>query len=166
MSWETLIEIKCLFNIRNKVIQEGIHEWLLIVEKDGVLTLSRTHRYYTQIISQMGVAGRHSCYFIVWTLKDIFVKIAKVDEQLWNKVNTNLKLFHKSFVCPALLEFKPITYCGNCDTVLLEESEIDEEEEGELNSMVYSVHGFTINVKTEPLKQTQVNGTSPCVYLL
>ena len=63
------------------------------------------------------------------------MQIVKFNEQLWNKVNTNLELFYKSFVCPALLEFKPIAYCGNCDTVLLEESKIEEEEEGELNSI-------------------------------
>ena len=40
-----------------------------------------------------------------------------------------------SFVCPALLEFKPITYCKNWDTVLLEMSEIEEEEDGESNSI-------------------------------
>ena len=40
-----------------------------------------------------------------------------------------------SFVCSVLLEFKPITYCENWDTVLLEMSEIEEEEDGELNSI-------------------------------
>ena len=83
----------------------------------------------------MGVTGIHSCYFIVCILKYISVQIVKFDEQLCNKVNTKLKLFYKSFVGPALLEFKPITYCRNCDTVLLEESKIEEEEEGELNSI-------------------------------
>ena len=62
------------------------------------------------------------------------MQIVKLDEQLWNKVNANLKLFSTSFACPALLEFKPITHCGNCNTVVLEESDIEEEEEGELNS--------------------------------
>ena len=96
----------------------------------------------------MGVTGIHSCHFIVWTLKDISVQLVKSDEELWNKVNTNLKLFYKSFVCPALLEFKPIPYCGNCDAVLLEDSEMEEEEEGELNSIQCdSIHRFTINVK-------------------
>ena len=108
---------------------------MLIVENDGELALSRAHRYYTQIISQIGVTGIHSCYFIIWRLKDIFVQIVKLDEQLWSKVNANLKLFSTSFACPALLEFKPITHCGNCNTVVLEESDIEEEEEGELNSI-------------------------------
>ena len=85
----------------------------------------------------MGVTGIHSCYFIVWRLKDIFVQIVKLNEQLQSRVNTNLKLYYKPFVCPVLLEFKPITYCGNCDTVLLEESKIEEVEEGELNSIQY-----------------------------
>ena len=53
----------------------------------------------------MGVTGIHSCYFIVWTLKGIFMQLL------------NNKLFCKAFVCPAILEFEPIIYCGNCDTV-------------------------------------------------
>ena len=63
------------------------------------------------------------------------MQILKYDEQLWNKVHTNQKLFYKSFVFPAHLQFRPTTYCGTCDTVLLEESEIEEEEEDELNSI-------------------------------
>ena len=63
------------------------------------------------------------------------MKIVKFHGQLWNKVNTNLKLFYKSFVCPTLLEFKPTTFCVNCDTVLLEDSEIEEEKESELDSI-------------------------------
>ena len=79
------------------------------------------------------------------------MQIVKFDEQLWNKVNTNLKLFYKSFSCPAILEFKPITFCRNWDTILLEEIRKEEEEwEGELNSIQCDtlLHGFTINVKT------------------
>ena len=74
---KTLIGIKCPFNVINKTIQEGVHECLFIVEKDGVLNLSRMHRYYTQVIPQMEVNGIHFCYFIIWTLKDIFVQIVK-----------------------------------------------------------------------------------------
>lgn len=61
----------------------------------------------------------------------MFAEIIKFDKQLWSKVKTNLKLFYKSFVSPALLEFKTITYSGNSDTVFLEENEIEDEEEGE-----------------------------------
>ena len=75
---KTLIQIKYPFNIRNKTIQESVHECFFLPEKDGALTLLRTHRYYTQIISQMGVTGIHSCYFIVWTLKDISVQIVNL----------------------------------------------------------------------------------------
>ena len=81
-------------------------------------------------------------------IKGISVQLVKIDEELWNKVNTNVKLFYESFVCPALLELKPITCCGNCDAVLLEDSEMEEEVDGELNSIQHdSIHRFTINVK-------------------
>ena len=43
---KTLIEIKSSFNIRNKTMKEGVHKCLLTVEKDGKLTLSRTHTLF------------------------------------------------------------------------------------------------------------------------
>ena len=64
----------------------------------------------------MGVTGIHRCYFIVSTLKDIFGNLMS---------NYGIKL----------KEVKLIIYCGNCNTVLLEESKREEEEEGELNSI-------------------------------
>ena len=90
---------------------------------------------------------------IVWTL-------VKLDEQLWNKVNTNLKLFCQSFVSPTLFEFKPITYCGNRDTVLHEESKIEEEEEGELNSIqcdTCAAHYQCENITTEITTETNTS---------
>ena len=47
----------------------------------------------------------------------------------WQNVKTDLVIFYKSFfVCPALLEYKPITYCASCDKVLLEECKISKNE--------------------------------------
>ena len=99
----------------------------------------------------MGVTVIYSCYFVVWRLKDIFVQIVKFDEQPWNKFNKNLKLFYKPFVCPALLEFKPITFCGNCDTLLLEKSEIEEEEEGKLNNVQCDTFAASFHDKCEKI---------------
>ena len=47
-----LIEIKCPFNTRNKTMQEGVHdECFFIVEKNGVLTSSRTHILHPNYIA-------------------------------------------------------------------------------------------------------------------
>lgn len=130
-----LIEIKCPYTIRNKTITEGAKECQFLATTDDAIKLSKTHKYYTQIISQMAIANIDKCYFIVWTNKDLFMEIVTFDEKHWKNVKTNLEIFYKSFVCPALLEFKPLTYCGSCDNVLLEECEINENEERELISI-------------------------------
>ena len=62
-------------------------------------------------------------------------------------------------MCTALLEFKPITYCGNCDTVLLEESEIEGEEEGELNSIQFDTCAAWFHYKCKSITtETDTSG--------
>ena len=78
------------------------------------------------------------------------------------------KLFHKSFLYPTLLEFKPITYFGNCDIVLLEDSKIEEEEEDELNTIQCDTCAAWFHYKCEKIttEHTQMTGTAKNVYLL
>ena len=99
-----LIGIKCPYNIKNKTTAEGIKECQFLVENDRLFCLSKTHKHYTQIKSQMGVTGTSYCYFFVWTRKDLFVEKIRLNEKLWQIVKTNLEIVYKSFVCPALLE--------------------------------------------------------------
>ena len=72
---------------------------------------------------------------------------------------------YKSFVCLALLEFKPITYFGNCDIVLLEDSKIEEEKEDELNTIQCDTCAAWFHYKCEKIttEHTQMNGTAPNV---
>lgn len=47
-----LIEIKCSYSIYDKKISESVREWFfLITNVNGRATLSRKHKYYTQVIS-------------------------------------------------------------------------------------------------------------------
>ena len=57
------------------------------------------------------------------------------DRNHWEKVLINLDIFYKTFVCPALLDFCPITFYAKCYKVSLEETEIATYEQSDLNSM-------------------------------
>ena len=83
----------------------------------------------------MAITNCKSAYFIVWTLKDLYVEVVKFDQELWDKVKTNLDIFFKTYVSPALLLLKPITFCGNCDKLILEEPEINANEFNECSSI-------------------------------
>ena len=63
------------------------------------------------------------------------MEILQFDQHHWNKVKTNLEVFFKVYICPALLGFKPIIFCANCDKVLLQDDEIHPSEDAEMKSI-------------------------------
>ena len=100
------------------------------------------------IISQMGVTGIHSSYFIVWTLNGIFIQIVNFDKQLLNKVNTNYFVSHL-YVQP-FLNLNPLPIV---ETVILSNLKRVKWRENKRTyrtvfNMILVFHGFTINVKT------------------
>ena len=48
----------------------------------------------------MGITGIH-CYFVVWTVKELFVEKITLNEKIWQNVK-KIRNFLKSFVCPVL----------------------------------------------------------------
>ena len=56
--------------------------------------------------------------------KEAFMEKIIFDRNHWEKVLINLDIFYKTFVCPALLNFRPTTFCAKCDKALMEETEI------------------------------------------
>ena len=134
---DAVIEVKCPFKIRKKTIKDGVHECDFL-EEDPVSQkprIKRSHKYYTQIISQMAVTGRKFGLFVVWTEQDMMIEEIKFDDAHWGKVEQNLVIFFKGYVCPVLLGLKQIFFCPTCDVVLLEPQEISEKEEQDLNSV-------------------------------
>ena len=121
--------------MRDKNIAESVNSCDFLTNKDGSTKLSKTHKYYTQIVSQMATTNIKKCFFVVWTEKDLHVEIVPFDKDHWMKVVTNLRIFYKTFVCPALLQYKATTFCAKWDEILLEENEIPQNEKHLLNSI-------------------------------
>ena len=121
--------------VSDKKISESVSDCeFLKVSPEGNVFLSLSHRYYTQVISQMAISEIKKWYFVVWTPKDLFVQDILFDTKHWQEVSIASDIFYKMYVCPTLLNFQPMTFCRRCDKVLLEEREINENE-SELNSI-------------------------------
>jgi len=151
------IEIKCPYSMRDKKIKDCVKECsFLFLNKNGEIIIKKSHKYYTQVISQMALTKTNQAYFVVWTLVDHVVISVEFDKVHWEKVSVNLAVFFKTFVCPALLGLKPLTFCGKCDQVLLEEAEIDSSEEKELNSILCDICSIWYHYKCESINPDEL----------
>ena len=117
-----VLEVKCPYSLCDMEINELTV--IKKVDKKKTVSLEITHRYYTQVVSQMALTGANHCYFIVWTQKDLFVERINYDESHNKKIQDSLGIFFKSYICPVLLDLKTPSYCGACEKVLLREHEI------------------------------------------
>ena len=118
-----VVEIICPHKIWDKTIKDNFKDLdFLTLNTEGNISINKKHRYYTQINSQIVLGKSDQGYFVVWTTKDIFVE--KIDRDLihWSKVSINLEVFFKSYVVKALLGIQPLTFCGKCSKVLVEEN--------------------------------------------
>ena len=90
--------------------------------------LKKSHKYYTQIISQIMLSDSLQGFFVIWINKDIFIETIEMDKVHWNKVYTNLEVFFQQYVAKVLLAIKPLAFCAPCEKVLLEENKITKDE--------------------------------------
>ena len=153
------LEIKCPHNIREIAkIEDGLKYCQFLTKtSSGNITINTSHKYYTQIVSQMGITNTKQAVFIVWIPQDLFVEYIPFNKDHWEKVKTNLEVFFKIYVCPALLRLKPLTFCAKCDKVLLEENEIDVSEQNDLSSIQCDICCAWFHYKCENIKSSGIN---------
>lgn len=125
---KSVVEIKCPYNIKDRKIADGVKQCDFLAMEENTIVLKKSHKYYTQINSQIALSHSTCGYFVVWTTEDILIQQIEFDEMHWLSVSTNLEIFFKSYVAERVLGINPVTYCGSCEKVLLEENEIAENE--------------------------------------
>jgi hypothetical protein len=125
---KAVIEIKCPFSIKDSKIADGYGKCDFLALEDYSIVLKRSHKYYTQINSQIALSNSTCGYFVVWTTQDILVQNIEFNKNHWEAVSTNLEIFFKSYVAERILRLNPIEFCGSCEKVLFEENEIAENE--------------------------------------
>ncbi|XP_062603717.1 uncharacterized protein LOC134265512 [Saccostrea cucullata] len=99
----SIVEIKCPFNGRNDVVKPGKNFKFLKYDDEGKIVLKTSSKYYDQIQGQLYVTKRSLCYFVVYTLSDLFVQKILFDDEYCNncllpKLETFYKTFFRSYV--------------------------------------------------------------------
>lgn len=70
---------------------------------DTNLQLKSSHKYYTQVQCQMGVTGRHSCQFVLYTTNAILVQNIPYNPTVFGRVKTNSTALFRQSIFPKLL---------------------------------------------------------------
>jgi hypothetical protein len=98
-----LVEIKCPYSGRNMLITEG-PEFPFLHMSNNRLSLKRNHQYFYQVQGQMACSEICSCYFVVYTLKDIFVEVINYDATFFeSEMLPKLKEFYFTYYEPVIL---------------------------------------------------------------
>ena len=64
----------------------------------GNIQLKRSHKYNTQVISQVALAEAQLCYFVVWTSKDLIVELIEPNDPHYQNVECSLSIFFRSYI--------------------------------------------------------------------
>jgi putative phage-type endonuclease len=98
-----LVEIKCPYSGRNMLVAEGPEFPFLHISNDK-LSLKRNHPYYYQVQGQMACSEKTACYFVVFTLNDMFVEIINYDPSFFEKeMLPKLKEFYFTYYEPLIM---------------------------------------------------------------
>ena len=94
---DSLIEIKCPYKAYNKEIDaNALFPYLSRNPVTGKPCLKHNSKYYFQIQGQLGVTGRKLCFFVVYTVHDMFVEEIAFDSTYWEVCMVpRLQLFYE-----------------------------------------------------------------------
>ncbi|XP_076078325.1 uncharacterized protein LOC143048513 isoform X2 [Mytilus galloprovincialis] len=81
---QSIVEIKCPYNGRNEDVKPGPNFKFLQMDSNGNIVLKESSNYYDQIQGQLFVTKRSLCYFVVYTLCDLFVQKINLNEEYCN----------------------------------------------------------------------------------
>ena len=95
---DIILEVKCPFAARNKVINAVNVPYLKICPETHALCLNKNHNYYFQIQGQLYCSGRNVCHFWVYTFEDTkLIIVPRDDEFIQTMVNTLRTFFTEYF---------------------------------------------------------------------
>ena len=100
---EFLVEVKCPYTARNRVINPVSVPYLRYDENQN-LYLNPDHAYSYQVQGQMAITGKKLSHFVIYTFQDLKIIEVPYDNAMVQKMLTKLTLFYKDFFRPALLE--------------------------------------------------------------
>jgi len=75
-----VLEAKCPYSIKDQNIKESYEKVDFLEVCDGNLRLKRSHRYYSQLTTEIALKGCSYGFIIVWTMVDYFIEKIPFDQ--------------------------------------------------------------------------------------
>ena len=115
---EGCLEVKCPLECQKKTISKACKEvagFCLLCDTDGKMTLSRMHQYYYQVQTQMHVARRQWCDFVVWSpvCDSPFVERISYDAQFMEEKLAKAEAFYFQHFLPAAVNHVLFKECAS-----------------------------------------------------
>lgn len=107
----SLLEIKCPYAQRDSdVIDHELQRSFVSYVKyvNGELTLSKTHKYYTQVQLLMYVCNLEVCFFFVYTSKQSVTVVVPRDDSFLSSAVRALEAFYFVWLLPAFVQRRPM----------------------------------------------------------
>ncbi|XP_077058645.1 uncharacterized protein LOC143711198 [Siphateles boraxobius] len=99
------LEIKCTYKHQNNSILQACTDDsnFCLQLTDGKLILKKTHKYYSQVQTQIFVTRSGFCDFVVWTQRDCAVVRILPDVEFWTTLLTKAQEFFLKVSLPELV---------------------------------------------------------------
>lgn len=91
---DSVLEIKCPYNAKEKNISPETVPYLYLCEKEGCFKLNKEHNYYYQVQGQLLCTGRQKAYFCVYTITDFKMIVIKKDDHFIRTMVQKLTNFY------------------------------------------------------------------------
>ncbi|XP_066902767.1 uncharacterized protein [Halyomorpha halys] len=102
---DSIIEVKCPKSAEKMTIREACEKLKKFYIDKNTLKLKENSDYYFQIQGQLQITGRNTCYFVVWTPKDLHYEIIKRNDDFWETFMIRKLIFcYKEVILPELLD--------------------------------------------------------------
>ncbi|XP_052072779.1 uncharacterized protein LOC127710859 [Mytilus californianus] len=102
VSDKVIVEVKCPFSARDKIVSASTVPYLSIT--DDILHLNHNHNYYYQVQGQLYCSNRLYCDFIVYTLCDSKCFRIMKDDAFIAQMLSKLHEFYTRYFKPAILK--------------------------------------------------------------
>jgi len=93
-----VLEAKCPYNIKDQNIKENYEKVDFLEMCDSNLRLKRSHRYYSQLTTEIALRGCSHGFIIVWTTVDYFIEKIPFDQDRWKRLHDAATFFFKGYI--------------------------------------------------------------------
>ena len=133
---KSTFEIKCPYVLAyptERSVTSGFKDVSFLEECNGKIQLKHSHKYFTQIQSQMAITGSNQCFFVVWSPIGVpFIERVAFDNKHWSTILQSLVQFYTAYMLDYIFGDAELSFCPMCSNACLTENEISDNSENSL----------------------------------